>query len=81
MYPLSNQETRQGNISEKRNVDWNLIVAAGPDGVVPADQVTNALLLDIRETARSIRKMAVFFTVIAIAALVISLIAAVANIR
>ncbi len=49
---------------ETRNVDWK--ITPGPDGSLPAEQVTHALLIDIREAARSIRKMMVFFTVLAV---------------
>lgn len=49
---------------ETRNIEWK--VEAGPDGKVPNDQVTHALLMDIRETARSVRRMMVFFTVLVV---------------
>jgi hypothetical protein len=45
-----------------RNVDWK--IEPSPDGKLPAEQVTHALLIDIREAARSIRRMLVFFTVL-----------------
>jgi hypothetical protein len=51
-------------IMETRNIEWK--IEAGLDGKVPDDQVTHALLMDIRETARSIRKMMVFFTVLVV---------------
>jgi len=49
---------------ETRNVEWK--IDAGPDGKIPESQVTHALLMDIRETARSMRKMMVFFTVLVV---------------
>jgi hypothetical protein len=49
---------------ETRNIEWN--IEPGPDGKLTADQVTHALLIDIRETTRSIRKMMVFFTVLVV---------------
>jgi hypothetical protein len=56
---------------ETRNVDWS--ITAGLDGKMPDTQVTHALLIDIRETARSaqeavrsIRKMMLFFTVLVV---------------
>jgi hypothetical protein len=49
---------------ETRNIQWQIEV--GPDGKVPDAQVTHALLMDIRETTRSIRKMMVFFTVLVV---------------
>jgi len=44
---------------ETRNLDWK--IAPSPDGSLPAEQVTHALLIDIREAVRSIRKMLMFF--------------------
>jgi hypothetical protein len=52
------------DIMETRNVEWK--IDAGPDGKIPESQVTHALLMDIRETARSMRKMMVFFTVLVV---------------
>jgi hypothetical protein len=49
---------------ETRNVEWK--IAPGPDGSLPPEQVTHALLIDIREAARSIRKMLLFFTVLVV---------------
>jgi hypothetical protein len=56
---------------ETRNVNWN--ITPGLDGKVPDAQVTHALLIDIREIARSIdaaatsmRRMGIFFTVLAV---------------
>jgi hypothetical protein len=49
---------------ETRNVEWK--IEPGPDGSLPAEQVTHALLIDIREAARSIRRMMAFFTVLVV---------------
>jgi hypothetical protein len=49
---------------DTRNVKWN--IEPGPDGKLPAEQVTHALLIDIREAARSIKRMLVFFTVLVV---------------
>ncbi len=49
---------------ETRNVDWK--IEHGPDGSLPAEQVTHALLVDIREAARSIRRMLIFFRVLVV---------------
>ncbi len=49
---------------ETRNVDWKIV--PGPDGSLPPEQVTHALLIDIREAARSIRKMMMLFTVLVV---------------
>jgi hypothetical protein len=49
---------------ETRNVEWK--IDAGPDGKIPDSQVTHALLMDIREHTRSMRKMMVFFTVLVV---------------
>jgi hypothetical protein len=49
---------------ETRNVEWK--ISDGLDGKIPDAQVTHALLMDIRENTRSIRKMMVFFTVLLI---------------
>lgn len=49
---------------ETRNIEWK--IDAGPDGKIPDGQVTHALLMDIREATRSVRKMMVFFTVLVV---------------
>jgi hypothetical protein len=60
------REETVANALENRNVDWNLVVTPDKDGIVPGDQITNALLLDIREAARSVRRMMLFFTILAV---------------
>jgi len=57
-------EENNKQIVEPRNVDWQIM--PGPDGKFPDAQVTHSLLKDIRESARSVRKMMVFFTVLII---------------
>ena len=47
-----------------RNMDWQIM--PGPDGTFPDAQITHSLLKDIRESARSVRKMMLFFTVLVI---------------
>lgn len=55
---------------ELRNVDWK--IEPGPDGSLPPEQITHALLMDIRETTRSIKKILIFYPVLAIIYLLIS---------
>lgn len=62
---------------ETKNVEWNII--AGPDGKIPNDQVTHALLMDVRKIARSIRAMMIFFTVVTVIGIVGAFLYAVAN--
>ena len=57
-------EENTKKIVEPRNVDWQ--VMPDPDGKFPEAQVTHSLLMDIRENTRSMRKMMVFFTVLAV---------------
>jgi hypothetical protein len=47
---------------ETEKMKWKITTA--PDGSFPADQVTHAILMDVRETLWSIRKMSIFFTVV-----------------
>lgn len=47
-----------------KNVDWQ--ITPGPDGKFPDAQITHSLLMDIRGSARSIRNIMVFFTVLVI---------------
>jgi len=54
------ENTKQN--SAPRNADWQIL--PGPDGKFPDAQVPHALLKDIRESAGSMRKMMVFFTVL-----------------
>jgi hypothetical protein len=58
-------EENTNQIMATENVDWQ--ITPGPDGKFPDAQVTHALLKDIRESARSMRKMLVFFTMLVIA--------------
>lgn len=51
---------------------WKITPA--PDGSFPADQVTHAILMDIRETLWSIRKMLIFFTVVFAVSLALGLV-------
>jgi len=41
-----------------------------PDGTYPDMQITHGLLLDIRDILLSIRKMAIYFTVISVIGLI-----------
>ena len=56
------ENTKQNAAS--RNADWQILPS--PDGKFPDAQVTHALLRDIRESAGSMRKMMMFFTVLVI---------------
>jgi hypothetical protein len=49
------------------------------DGKFTTDQVTHALLIDIREATRSVRSMMVFFTVMFLIGLVVEIIAVAAK--
>jgi hypothetical protein len=63
--PLTQAEKDRNKAAlETRNVDWTLIPES--DGNIPIPKLTAALLLDIREATRSIRRMVLFFTVLAI---------------
>jgi hypothetical protein len=42
-----------------------------PDGTVTQEQINQALLMDIRRLLRSLRSMAVFFTVLTVIGLVL----------
>jgi hypothetical protein len=60
-----------------KNVDWQLQPL--PDGILPMEQVTHALLMDIRDHLRSIRKMVTFFTVLVVIGLVVQILVALAK--
>jgi hypothetical protein len=62
---------------ETRNAEWK--IEPLPDGSLPPEQITHALLIDIREAARSMRKMLVFFTVLVVINCVIALVWAISN--
>jgi hypothetical protein len=49
---------------DTRNLEWK--IEPRPDGSYPTECITHALLIDIRETTRSMRKMVVFFTVLGV---------------
>jgi hypothetical protein len=61
---------------ELRNVDWK--IEPGPDGSLPPEHITNALLMDIRETARSIKKILLFFAGLTILYLLVAFLVALA---
>lgn len=61
---------------EMRNVDWK--IEPRPDGSLPPEQITHALLMDIRETTRSIKKILLFFAVLTIIYLLIAFLVALA---
>jgi hypothetical protein len=67
----------KGNPVETKNVDWQLQPL--PDGILPMEQVTHALLMDIRDHLRSIRKMVTFFTVLVVIGLVVQILVALAK--
>lgn len=52
-----------------RNVEWQ--IEAMPDGKLPLEGVTNALLMDIRALLHQMKSMLVFFTVLAVVSLVL----------
>ncbi len=49
---------------ETRNIEWT--IEAGPMEKFLTSKITHALLMDIREAARSMRRMMVFFTVLVV---------------
>lgn len=61
--------------SQKAN--WE--VQPSPDGTYPDMQITHGLLLDIRDILLSIRKMAIYFTVISVIGLVAGLLLVLAH--
>lgn len=54
-----------------RNAEWAL--APGPDGTLSPEDVTHALLIDVRGTLHQIRGMMRFFVVLAVIGLAIGL--------
>lgn len=62
---------------EMRNVDWK--IEPRPDGSLPPEQITHALLMDIRETIRSIKKILIFLAVLTIIYLLLTLLVALAS--
>lgn len=62
---------------EMRNVDWK--IEPRPDGSLPPEQITHALLMDIRETTRSIKKILIFFALLTIIYLLLTLLVALAS--
>ena len=80
MYPFTDKTDIEPETKgvETRNVSWQ--ITAGPDGKLSPEQVTHALLIDIREGVQSIRKMLVFFTVIVVIALVVEILASLARV-
>jgi hypothetical protein len=61
--------------TETKNHNWK--IEPTKEGIFPDNQVTHCILLDIRGDLRSIRKMAVFFTVLAVVGLVVGVLAAI----
>ena len=53
------------------NVEWEF--APKPDGTLSPEQISQTLLVDIRGLLRVIRKIGIFFTVLAIVELVVGL--------
>jgi hypothetical protein len=63
--PLTAAEKERNKTAlESRNVQWAIIPE--DDGNIPIAKVAAAVLIDIREATRSIRKMMLFFTVLAV---------------
>ena len=77
MYPLTDDRTETKAVPETRNVNWQ--ISPGPDGKLTSEQVTHALLIDIRDATRSVRSMMVFFTVLFVIGLVVEVIAVAAR--
>jgi hypothetical protein len=55
-----------------QNANWGFVIK--PHGKATEEQINQALLMDIRSLLRSIRSMAVFFTVLAVIGLVLGFI-------
>lgn len=62
---------------DTKNYDWNIVPL--PDGTYPNDQVTHCLLMDIRRSLQTIKKIAIFFATIFVVGLVIGLLIAIAR--
>lgn len=62
----------QADAQKWRNMDWEF--TPRPDGTLSPEQVSQSLLVDIRGLLRGIRKIGVFFTVLAAIELVVGLI-------
>jgi Na+/serine symporter len=77
MYPITDDKTEPKTEVETRNVNWRIM--AGPDGKLPGEQITHALLMDVREALRSIRKMMIFFTVLVVIGLIVETLAVMAR--
>jgi len=74
MYPLTDNRTeKEKEFVETRNLEWEIKLKSGEQPT--PEQITHALLMDIRAHTHSIRKMLVFFTVLAIIGLVVEALA------
>ena len=54
-----------------RHTEWDISV--GPNGTLSPDNITHAILLDIRDLLRSVRAMFLFFTVLGVIGLVVGI--------